>query len=102
MITQILSIQYKSKFLFIQLLATSDIMVVTGAALIYGLPETEFWNYYTIQLFPVIVPYVMPMTQIAMMISVYCTMVMSFERYVRIGRTCRLKASGYINDDNFK
>ena len=77
-------------------------MVVIGAALIYGLPETEFWNYYNIQLFPVLVPYVMPITQIAMMISVYCTMVMSFERYVRIGRKCRLKASSYITDDNFR
>ena len=77
-------------------------MVVIGAALIYGLPETELWNYYTIQIFPVIVPYVMPITQIAMMISVYCTMVMSFERYVRIGRTCRLKDSPYITDDNFR
>ena len=76
--------------------------MVIGAAMIYGLPDSEVWNYYNIQLFPVIVPYVMPITQIAMMISVYCTMVMSFERYVRIGRTCRLKASSYINDDNFR
>ena len=70
--------------------------------MIYGIPETELWNYYNIHLYPILVPYVMPITQIAMMISVYCTMVMSFERYVRIGRTCRFKASSYITEDNFK
>ena len=86
----------------IQLLAVSDLMVVIGGALIYGLPDSNLWHYYNVQLFPILVPYVMPLTQIAMLISVYCTMVMSFERYIRIGRTCRLRVSSYITVDNFK
>jgi hypothetical protein len=27
---------------------------------------------------------------------------MSFERYVRIGHTCRLRACSYITEENFK
>ena len=37
-----------------------------------------------------------------MAISIYTTILMSFERYVRIGHTCRLKDCSYMTDDNFK
>ena len=40
--------------------------------------------------------------QIAMMTSVYSTIVMSFERYVRICHTCRLRSCKYITEENFK
>ena len=42
--------------------------------------------------------------QIAMMTSVYCTIVMSFERYVRIGGpiSCVRSCGGYITEKNFK
>jgi hypothetical protein len=44
--------------------------------------------------------------QIAMMTSVYCTIVMSFERYVRIGgNMCGFGCTGpgnYINEKNFR
>ena len=39
-----------------------------------------------------------------MMTSVYCTIVMSFERYVRIGGpiSCVRSCGGYITEKNFK
>ncbi len=37
-----------------------------------------------------------------MMTSVYSTIVLSFERYVRIVHTCRLRACSYITEDNFR
>ncbi len=37
-----------------------------------------------------------------MMTSVYCTVIMSFERYVRICHICQLRDSAYITEDNFK
>ena len=85
---------------FFQLLAASDLIVVLGGALLWGLPD--LWHYYSLRLYPIIVPYVLPIMQIAMMISIYTTILMSFERYVRIGHTCRLKDCAYITDDNFK
>ena len=44
------------------------------------------------------------LSQIAMMTSVYCTIVMSFERYVRIGGpiSCVRSCGGYITEKNFK
>ena len=83
-----------------QLMAASDLIVVLGGALLWGLPD--LWHYYSLRLYPIIVPYVLPIMQIAMMISIYTTILMSFERYVRIGHTCRLKDCAYITDDNFK
>ena len=41
-------------------------------------------------------------SQTAMMISVYVTIVMSLERYIRIVHTCRLRTCYFITDDNFK
>ena len=73
--------------------------MVTGAALMYGLPD--LWFYYSLHIYPVILPYLLPIVQIAMMMSIYATIVMSFERYVRIGYTCRLLACSYITEENF-
>lgn len=37
-----------------------------------------------------------------MMSSVYCTVVMSFERYVRICHICQLRGSSYLTEENYK
>ena len=58
--------------------------------------------FYGRNIYPVILPYLLPMVQIAMMTSVYTTIVMSFERYVRIGLICQLRACSYITKENFK
>ena len=89
-----------NSLLTLQLLAISDFVVVIGGALLYGLPD--LWHAYSLRTYPFILPYVLPTVQIAMMISIYTTILMSFERYVRIGHTCRLKDCSYMTDDNFK
>lgn len=68
--------------------------------MLYGLPD--FWNKYSLRVYPLILPYLLPMVQIAMMISIYTTILISFERYVRIGHTCRFKDYSYLTDDNLK
>ena len=40
--------------------------------------------------YPLLTPWVVPITQIAIMISVYCTVVMSYERYIRVCYLCQL------------
>ena len=83
-----------------QILAASDLLVVVGGAMLWGLPD--LWGYYSLRMYPIILPFLLPITQIAMMISIYTTILMSFERYVRIGHTCRLKDCSYITEENFK
>jgi hypothetical protein len=74
--------------------------VVVGCALLYALPD--LWYHYSLRVYPIILPYLVPVVQISMLTSVYTTIVMSFERYVRIVHTCRLRACSYITEDNFK
>ncbi len=66
----------------------------------YALPD--LWPDFRATAFPVVLPYVLPVVQTAMMTSVYSTIVLSFERYVRIVHTCRLRACSYITEENFK
>ncbi len=81
-----------------QLLAVSDLWLVLGCALLYGLPD--LWYAYDRHVYPVILPYLLPTVQIAMMTSVYCTIVMSFERYARVGgNTCGIAC---ITEANFR
>ena len=86
----------------LKLLAVSDSFVVTGCALLYGLPGVL--EYYRVFVHPVIVPWLVPCTQIAIMVSVYCTVVMSYERYVRICFLCQLRGlpRAFLTQDNFK
>ena len=60
------------------------------------------WEDYELFVYPILAPSIMPITQIAMMISVYCTIIMSFERYARIGKRCQMKDCSYITDENLK
>ena len=50
--------------------------------MMYCLPD--LWPYYVETVFPRIVPVLLPLVQISLMSSVYCTVVLSWERYVRI------------------
>ena len=87
---------------YIQILITSDLVVVHGCTLIWGIPNSEMWEYYELFTYPIIAPYVLTITQTAMMISVYCTIIMSFERYTRIGKRCQMKDCSYITNENLK
>ena len=76
-------------------------MVVVGCAMLYALPNMKIGQYRQV-IFPVILPWLLPVVQIAMMSSVYCTIVMSFERYIRICHLCQLRDCSYITMANFK
>ena len=43
-----------------------------------------------------------PIVQIAMMSSVYCTITMSIERYVRICHLCQMRTPTLLTETNFK
>ena len=47
-------------------------------------------------------PWLLPVVQIAMLTSVYATVLLSFERYVRIVFICNFKHFKYFNEENFK
>ena len=96
----LIRIQYFTNIL--QLLISSDLVVITGCTLLYGIPDSELWEDYELYAFPILGPYIMPITQISMMISVYCTTLMSFERYTRIGKRCQMKNCSYVTEKNLK
>lgn len=83
-----------------QILAYYDLVVITGCSALYALPNE--WSDYQWKIYPFLLPWLLPIVQIAMMSSVYCTVVMSFERYVRICHMCQLRASNYLTEENFK
>ena len=76
-------------------------IVVVGCAMLYALPNMKISLYRQV-IFPLILPWLLPVIQIAMMSSVYCTTVMSFERYIRICHLCQLRDCSYITTANFK
>lgn len=84
----------------LKLLALFDLIVVFGCALLYALPH--LWPKYKTHLYPRLLPWLLPVVQTAMMSSIYCTVVMSFERYIRICRICQLRECNYITKENFK
>ena len=54
--------------------------VVTLCAMLWSLPQ--IWPYYKAYIFPYWTSFLLPMVQIALMSSVYTTIIMSWERYV--------------------
>ena len=73
--------------------------VVLGCAALYSLPD--HWEWFGTIAYPRLLPILLPVVQIAMMTSVYCTIVMSFERYVRICHICQMEQSSFnITDEN--
>ena len=86
----------------LKIMAVYDLVVVLGCGLLYSLPKLPIFSPYSQVVFPVILPWLLPIVQIAMMSSVYCTVVMSFERYIRICHLCQLRQCSYITKENFK
>merc|ERR1719414_1528883 len=68
--------------------------------MIYGLPDV--WTHFGVFTFPLITPWLIPVMQIALLTSVYATVLLSFERFVRVKYTVNLKRFKYFNEDNFK
>eukprot|EP00093_Oithona_nana_P006535 06535.XXX_29408_28467_1 [CDS] Oithona nana genome sequencing. len=69
---------------FLKMLACFDALVVTCIFLMYALPVLAPWYKKTI--FLPMVPFFLPVVHMALMGSVYSTIVMSLERYLRLCR----------------
>ena len=85
------------KLLF--LLCLSDLCVVVGLLALFSLPN--IWPYFTYH-WPHLAPWLIPIVQIALLTSVYTTVLISLERYVRIVYVCNLKVCWFFNEENFK
>ena len=84
----------------LQLLSIYDIVVILGCSFLYALPGLS-WKYFEVELYPRLLPYILPLTQISVMVSVYCTILMSFERYVRICHLCQLRYNSWLSKRTF-
>ena len=73
--------------------------VVTLCAMIWSLPP--IWPYYNAYIFPYWSSFLLPIVQISLMSSVYTTVVMSWERYVRICLVSKLGCD-YFSAGRFK
>ncbi len=70
-----------------------------GCLLLYCLPD--LWPWFAKYVYPWWLPWLLPVVQISMMTSIYCTIVMSFERYIRICHLCQLRNSRALTEENF-
>ena len=94
LVTIIIKLSY-----ILQILAGYDLGVLVGCTALYSLPN--HWTWFLDIAYPRALPVVLPLVQIAMMTSVYCTIVMSFERYVRICHICQLQQSNFnVTEEN--
>ena len=77
-----------------------DIMVILGCSFLYALPGLAGKSF-DLDIYPRFLPYILPLTQISVMVSVYCTILMSFERYVRICHLCQLRYNSWLSKRTF-
>lgn len=82
------------------LLAFYDILVVISCGIVYGLPD--IWTSYYFNSHPYVSQFALPFVHIAVMSSVYSTVLLSFERYIRICFFCQLRTSSLITKENLK
>ena len=73
--------------------------MVTGT-LLHGLPGISSKYFQVIR--PMIAPYLLPLAQTSIMMSVYLAVVMAFERYIRICYICQLKSTRLLTDKNLR
>ena len=81
------------------ILCISDLCVLVGLVALFSLPN--IWTLFGTQ-WVHIAPYLIPISQIALLTSEYATVLISFERYVRIVYVCNLRICRFFNEDNFK
>ena len=80
-------------FQLLRFLSIYDILVGLSGCLTYGLPP--LWETYSYEVLPRIAPWLLPLIHAALMTSVYCTVILSLERYVRICYLCQLRDWSY-------
>ena len=86
--------QYKKSVIFheiLRLMSVYDIIVVVSVILIFALPLAS--EDYNKNVMPKITNWINPVVHMALMTSVYCTIFVSLERYIRICFLCQLKAN---------
>ena len=66
----------------------------------YCLPP--LWPFYSSDVYPYLAPVLLPLVHIALMSSVYCTVVLSWERYVRICLLSNLVSCNYFSKGKFR
>ena len=84
----------------LKVLSFFDLLVVICCAISYGFPD--LMPGYMEHEHPTVVAWVLPISHIAVMTSIYCTVLISFERYVRICFFCQLRTTRLITPENFK
>ena len=81
------------------LLCVSDLCVIIGLLASFSLPNIcSYFNH----IWPYLAPWWIPILQIALLTSVYTTVLISLERYVRIVYVCNFKHCWFFNKENFK
>ena len=88
---------YLNKSINLQILFYFQVVVLCG--MIWSLPAIlpEYQAY----IYPYWTKYLLPLVQISLMSSVYCTVIMSWERYVRICLVSHL-GRGYFSPSKFR
>ena len=80
-------------------LSVSDLFVVFGFPVMFCLPD--IWPTFA-NSWPNLAPWLFPIGQITLLTSIYTTVLISLERYVRIVYICNLRICRFFNEDNFK
>ena len=70
-------------------LSVFDLLVSLGGGLTYGLPFV--WPYYQEVIFPFVAPTLAALVHIFLLTSVFTTVVISLERYIRICYLCQMR-----------
>ena len=81
------------------ILCVFDLCVIIMLVALFSLPH--IWPLFG-QKWVYMAPYLIPFTQIVLLISEYATVLISLERYVRIVYVCNLRICRFFNEDNFK
>ena len=84
----------------LKFLSIYDLLVGLGAALTYGLPS--IWPYYNETIFPAIAPVLAAFVHIFLLTSIYTTIIISLERYIRICYLCQLRRSEILKETNLR
>jgi len=84
----------------LKILTAYDVGVVICCALQFALPS--LWPAYVTNIYPHIMPYLLPVMHITVLTSVYSTILISFERYIRICYYCQLRETSVLSEDNVK
>ena len=82
--------------IMLKFLSVYDILLCAGGGLTYGLPH--LWTKYQYEVFPYIAPFLAAFVHIFLMTSVFTTILISFERYIRICYLCQMRQVDFFSN----